>query len=53
MDNLLHDEDVGVNSEFLKDQFPSHDDEVPLVNYTEPNQPLPENLDWREYGRII
>jgi hypothetical protein len=49
MDDLLNDKDEGA-SEFLKDQFPSHD-EVPPVNITEPSQPLPENLDWREYGK--
>ena len=48
MNDLLNDEEER-DSEFLKDQFPSND-EVPLVNYTEPSQPLPENLDWREYG---
>ena len=48
MNDLLNDEGEGV-SDFMKDQFP-HSDEVPIVNYTEPSQPLPENLDWREYG---
>ncbi|XP_028397779.1 cathepsin L1-like [Dendronephthya gigantea] len=50
MNDLLYDEDNRV-PEFMKDQFPSHDD-VPVVNYTEPSEPLPENLDWREYGVI-
>lgn len=50
MDDLLNDEGEGV-SDFMKGQFP-HNDEVPVVNYTEPSQPLPENLDWREYGNM-
>ena len=48
MNDLLDEEDEGL-SVFMKDQFPSQD-EVPVVNYTEPSEPLPENLDWREYG---
>ena len=48
MNDLLNDKDEGA-TEFMKDQFPSHD-EVPMLEYREPSQPLPKNLDWREYG---
>ena len=49
MDDLLDQPDEGT-PDVLRDQFPKRG-EVPTVHYHVPSQPLPGNLDWREYGK--